>query len=178
MVHIVARGSMDVVSTARWREREYGPKAKCIDLHVVQVVTPLRSNSQLRSRYKANRHILQDEHEQCKLKSIFVVARKRLISFYNTNCKLCAIYWEFLLYRNFVFSPHLLSLFSLSRWNVQLVARPQHQESSAHATHMILKWENILSRSRSDTRKCWIGCLMALFTILRCSSLSAQLQHK
>lgn len=28
----------------------------------------------------------QQEHEQCKLKSIFSVARKRLISFYNTNC--------------------------------------------------------------------------------------------
>lgn len=26
------------------------------------------------------------KHEQCKLKSIFSVARKRLISFYNTNC--------------------------------------------------------------------------------------------
>jgi hypothetical protein len=28
----------------------------------------------------------REKHEQCKLKSIFSAARKRLISFYNTNC--------------------------------------------------------------------------------------------
>lgn len=152
------------------RAREYGPpqqnratisKRKCITLkrnrstrcsscHAT-AIEPLqtRCTRQIGTFYKR-------EHEQCKLKSIFVVARKRLISFYNTNCKLCAIYWEFLLYRlRFSFrSPHLLSL------SLFFCCAPHYRDrstcgqgkekytphESAHATHMIPKWENILSR--------------------------------
>lgn len=177
------------------RAREYGPlnktatisKRKCITLkrnrstrcsscHAT-AIEPLRTRCtrQIGTFYKR-------EHEQCKLKSIFVVARKRLISFYNTNCKLCAIYWEFLLYRLrfsfFALLTFFLCLFYCAPHYRDRSTCGQGKEKytpheSAHATHMIPKWENILSRFSLRHKKVlnWLPhafgseWLMALFSL-------------